>query len=276
MFNFHQSSDGIVLANGHRGYSSQYPENTLLAFEGARLAGMSSVELDVHMTRDEKMVVLHDYHIERVSDGSGYVESMTLDELKAFNFGAHSLPEGMVNIAIPVLDDIFDWAIRHNTGLIVETKQRSRLDRFVEKFSELVNKKPGILDRMQLLGFNHVLLNRVKERVPGLMLQTVSLERYNCQLDAILGSNADCVCVEYEHTHIDDLRAYKQAGLGVRLYLPPGKFGLNTTDYFSFKFGHDVRSEILFWMKEGLIDMLSHDDVLYAKRLIEEAGLKCA
>ncbi|PVY84008.1 glycerophosphoryl diester phosphodiesterase [Pantoea ananatis] len=276
MFNFHQSSDGIVLANGHRGYSSQYPENTLLAFEGARLAGMSSVELDVHMTRDEKMVVLHDYHIGRVSDGSGYVESMALDELKAFNFGAHSLPEGMVNIAIPVLDEIFDWAIRHNTGLIVETKQRSRLDRFVEKFSELVNTKPGIVDRMQLLGFNHVLLNRVKERVPGLMLQTVSLERYNCQLDAILSSNADCVCVEYDHAHIDDLRAYKQAGLGVRLYLPPGKFGLNSMDYFSYKFGHDVRSEILFWMKEGLIDMLSHDDVLYAKRLIEEAGLKCA
>lgn len=275
VFNFHRASEGVVLANGHRGYSSKYPENTLLAFEGARLAGMSSIELDVHMTRDEKMVVTHDFRIDRVSDGSGYVANMTLDELSTYNFGVSMLPEG-VNAAIPVLDDIFDWAIRHDTGLVVEIKQRCRLDRFIEKFTELVSTRTGIVGRMQLLGFNHVLLNQVKDRVPGLKIQTVSLERYKNQLEAILGSSADCVCLEYEHTHIDDLKAYKQAGLGVRLYLPPGKLGLGTLEYFRFKFGHDVRSEILSWMKEGLIDMISHDDVLYVKRLIDDAGLKCA
>lgn len=275
VFNFHQASKGVVLANGHRGYSSKYPENTFLAFEGARLAGMSSIELDVHMTKDEKMVVIHDYRIDRVSDGSGYVANMTLDELRTYGFGASaSSREGKA--AIPLLDDIFDWAIRHDMGLVVELKQRCRLDRFIERFTQLVNTKTGIIERMQLLGFNHVLLNQVRDRVPGLKIQTVSLERYKNQLEAILGSGADCVCLEYEHTHIDDLKAYKQAGLGVRLYLTPGKFGLDTLEYYRFKFGHDVRSEILFWMKEGLIDMVSHDDVLYVKRLIIDAGLKCA
>ena len=104
MFNFHQASKGVVLANGHRGYSSKYPENTLLAFEGARLAGMSSIELDVHMTKDEKMVVIHDYRIDRVSDGSGYVANMTLDELRTYGFVASaSSEEG--NAAITYLDD---------------------------------------------------------------------------------------------------------------------------------------------------------------------------
>jgi len=138
VFNLHQASNGVVLANGHRGYSSKYPENTLLAFEGARLAGMSSIELDVHMTLDEKMVVIHDYRIDRVSDGSGYVANMTLDELRTYDFGVSaSSKEGKA--AIPLLDDIFNWAIRLDMGLVVEIKQRSRLDRFIERFSELVN-----------------------------------------------------------------------------------------------------------------------------------------
>ena len=58
-FNFTVAEQGIVLANSHRGYSQCYPENTMPAFEAALAAGTHSVELDVHMTKDEKLVVHH-------------------------------------------------------------------------------------------------------------------------------------------------------------------------------------------------------------------------
>ena len=57
----------------HRGNSCQFPENTLEAFESALSLGADGLELDVHFTSDEQIVVTHDESIERVSDGVGRV-----------------------------------------------------------------------------------------------------------------------------------------------------------------------------------------------------------
>lgn len=75
----------IVLA--HRGGSHLAPEHTMIAFEKALDLGVDGFEVDIRLTKDEEIVVLHDDTIERTSDGVGFVKDFTLDELKQFNFG---------------------------------------------------------------------------------------------------------------------------------------------------------------------------------------------
>lgn len=269
-FNFNVSQNGIVLANSHRGYSTKYPENTMPAFIGAFAEGTHSIELDIAMTKDEKIVVIHDFSIERVSNGKGYVEQMTLSELRQFDYGCKFSTE-FINTPISELREVLLWAVDNNLGLIVEAKQRRNHQRFAEVLVELIKDTKSV-ENILLLGFDHVLINKVKTLLPEIQLQVVTLARYNDQLTAVQASNASSVCVEYHYVGKDDLIAYKNAGLSVRLYLHESKDGIHPTDAYASKYGYEVESEIIEWIKEGLIDMLSHDDIPYLKSLIEKAG----
>lgn len=66
--------------------------------------------------------------------------------------------------------------------------------------------------------------------------------------------------------------AYKKAGLSVRLYLHESKDGISPTQAYNIKYGYDAESEIIEWLRAGLIDMLSHDDIPYLNSLIMKAG----
>ena len=65
-----------MLLFGHRGYSDQYPENTMLAFEKAIGNGFDGIETDVHKTKDGVLVLCHDEKINRTSNGKGYIKDM--------------------------------------------------------------------------------------------------------------------------------------------------------------------------------------------------------
>lgn len=271
-FNFIVADQGIVLANSHRGYSHCYPENTMPAFEAALVAGTSSIELDIHMTKDEKLVVHHDFTIDRVSTGTGYIEQMTLAELKQYDYGVKFDPK-FAGTPIPELIDVLHWAIERNVGVVLEVKQKQHHQRCAEVLAKVLIETNSI-DNVLLLAFDHVLINRVKSILPEVKLQVVTLARYNKQLQATLDSNAASVCVEYHYIHRDDLIAYKHAGLSVRLYLHESPKGQEITQVYNKKYGLDVESEIIGWLREGLIDMLSHDDIPYLCKLIEKAGKK--
>lgn len=79
----YKSSTPVVSA--HRGYSSRYPENTLLAFEKAVELGVDIVEFDVRESSDGELVIIHDAMLDRTTDGSGPVNSHSLVELKRLN-----------------------------------------------------------------------------------------------------------------------------------------------------------------------------------------------
>jgi glycerophosphoryl diester phosphodiesterase len=78
----------------HRGASARAPENTLEAFRAAVEAGAGGLELDVHMTLDREIVVIHDATVDRTTNGSGAVAEMTLDELRSFDAGYRFSPDG--------------------------------------------------------------------------------------------------------------------------------------------------------------------------------------
>ena len=72
----------------HRGFKKKYPENTLAAFQAAMKAGVPMIELDVTLSRDRKLVVIHDATLERTTNGHGPVHDYTLEELKQLDAGS--------------------------------------------------------------------------------------------------------------------------------------------------------------------------------------------
>lgn len=272
-FNFHVAHLGKVLVNSHRGYCHVYPENTLPAFEGALQEGTHSIEIDVAMTTDNEIVVIHDHSVDRTSNGTGYVEQMSLSDLSVLDFGGW-FDQSFAGTKIPTLRECLIWAVDSGVGLVVEVKQRKRHKEFINELDKLLKSLPGSIEHIQLLSFDHVLLNIAKSSIENLNIQVVTLARYNDQLAAVKASNADCVCVEYPHVHVDDLLAYKNEGLCVRMFLPTMSNGLSPTEHFNRHFGYDVHNEIIGWLRNGLIDMISHDDIAMLKSLVYEAGLE--
>lgn len=72
----------------HRGNAKYYPENTMVSFRSAAALHPDMIETDVHMTRDGELVLMHDHHLERTTNGSGLVREHTLEELKALDAGS--------------------------------------------------------------------------------------------------------------------------------------------------------------------------------------------
>lgn len=78
----------MVKIYGHRGSKGDYPENSMLAFKKAIEAGVAGMELDIHMTKDGELVVIHDETLERTTTGAGYVKDYTLAEIRTLSAGA--------------------------------------------------------------------------------------------------------------------------------------------------------------------------------------------
>lgn len=77
----------------HRGASSYAPENTFAAYDKALAMGVDHIELDVHLTRDDHIVVIHDDTVDRTTNASGPVSGFTLNELRAMDAGGWFAPE---------------------------------------------------------------------------------------------------------------------------------------------------------------------------------------
>src|SRR5207237_7102683 len=97
-------------------------ENTLAAFRLARDLGADAVELDVHLTRDDRLVVLHDDTLERTTTGSGLVRSQTFDQIRALSAGSWYDPS-FASERIPLLEDVLDWAREVRMPLSIELKR---------------------------------------------------------------------------------------------------------------------------------------------------------
>jgi glycerophosphoryl diester phosphodiesterase len=112
----------------HRGASALAPENTLEAFRTAVEAGAGGLELDVHLTSDGQVVVIHDETVERTTDGTGAVAGMTLEELRMLDAGHNFSPEGGSaspyrgqGLRIPTLGEVF----REFPGVVVNIDMKA-------------------------------------------------------------------------------------------------------------------------------------------------------
>lgn len=91
----------------HRGFSSQYPENTMIAFRRALEAGADGIEFDARLTRDGKIVIMHDATVDRTTNGHGKVRDLSFAEILSLDAGSK---KGVIfeNERIPVLEQVLD------------------------------------------------------------------------------------------------------------------------------------------------------------------------
>lgn len=113
----------------HRGASGEAPENTLAAFQRAMMLGVEYVELDVHVSRDGYVVVIHDDTVERTTNGSGTVHGQTMVELQQWDAGYHFSPDGgktfpfrATGVTVPTLAEVFQQC--PGVQFTVEIKQQ--------------------------------------------------------------------------------------------------------------------------------------------------------
>lgn len=145
----------------HRGASAYAPENTVEAFALAMEQGADGIELDVQMTKDGQVVVIHDETIDRVSDGTGAVRDYTLEELKKFHFSNHM--ENYENAVIPTLKEVLDLIKSSSMLLNIELKTGIYwYPNLEEKTMELV-KEAGMEDRVIYSSFNHYSIKKILE-----------------------------------------------------------------------------------------------------------------
>ncbi len=273
MFLFSKIEDAIVLPVPHRGNSLKAPENTWAAFQSAFDEGCQAIEIDFSITSDDKFAVIHDHRLERTTNGEGIVENASWEYIKTLDAGSW-FDKKFTGEKVPLLDDVLDWAITKNIGLVVEVKHRHYPQKLAPALTNLLKKHPKAIDHILLLAFDHHLINQVKKAIPKLRLECVTLARYNRQLDAILASNASSVSIEFPNFHMDDGLAYKKAGLTTRLFLPEDPIHNDPLKQLSWTYGEDARAKITTWMQAGVIDMLCYDDAAYLKDFITSAGMK--
>lgn len=163
--------DYPVVRIAHRGASIQYPENTLLAFRKAIEQGVDYLEMDLHLTKDREIVIIHDETMERTTNGKGIVWDQTLADLRQYDAGRGE--------RIPTLAEVIDLIRPTPVRLCLEMKfeiERTYTEKYLQEglaTTEAVIKfldRTGFRDRAVLTSFSPIILQRAKELEPRLPL----------------------------------------------------------------------------------------------------------
>lgn len=154
------SFDTINSVN-HRGYNVSAPENTLAAFKLSKINGFDKVECDVSFTSDGIGVLLHDDTIDRTSNGSGIISSMTLADVKQYDFGSWFSTE-YAGEKIPTFTEFIALCKKLSLHPYIEIKANSAVTQ--EQVTGLVNtvKSYGLIDKVTWISFSNVLLEYVQ------------------------------------------------------------------------------------------------------------------
>jgi glycerophosphoryl diester phosphodiesterase len=110
-----------TLLIGHRGVAGEFPENTRASVQAAIDLGLNWVEVDVQPTKDNVLVVCHDHKVNRCSNGQGRVDELTLEQLKALDFGSWFSPD-FSNQKIMTLSELLTLAAENELNLNIEVK----------------------------------------------------------------------------------------------------------------------------------------------------------
>jgi glycerophosphoryl diester phosphodiesterase len=157
-----------TLIFGHRGASHEAPENTLSAFRLARDMGADGVELDVQLSRDGTVIVMHDSAVDRTTDGEGEVEDLTLKQLRELDAGSW-FSSAFAGESIPTLKEVFG-AVGHHMLMNLELKAISSDPTGLEETVVALIAKHGMGEQVLISCFNPLVLERVRALDPHLSL----------------------------------------------------------------------------------------------------------
>ena len=173
----------LVLA--HRGANKRAPQNTVPAFKKAVEFNADGIETDVHLSKDGKIVICHNYDIDATSNGTGFISDYTCEELKKFDFGSY-FSEEFKGVTLPTVSEMLD---------VVKDMTLINID-LVKRTIEEVHRY-GLQDKVIISCFNPECIRESKEIDPnirtgllyedndlGKEIMAFGVEKYCAQLNA--------------------------------------------------------------------------------------------
>lgn len=154
---------GRPLVMGHRGAMGYAPENTMASFKLAAEMGVDAVELDVHLSSDGHLMVIHDETLDRTTDGSGPIEAHTRTAIQALDAGAKFDPK-FAGERVPTLEEVLVWA-KGTMPVVIEVKIQRDWEQTVEAIVALVDRLE-VADQIAVISFDHLIPRGVKKRRP--------------------------------------------------------------------------------------------------------------
>lgn len=160
----------MTLVVAHRGASARAPENTMEAFRLGVEAGADAIELDIHVSADGQLAVIHDPTLDRTTDRTTTVADAPMTEIRAADAGwAFPGPNGDYpyrdrGLTVPTLPEVVDW-LPAGIGLAVEIKAPEAADGVVAALAETGVRSAGLVT---VMSFREDAIQRVRELAPDL------------------------------------------------------------------------------------------------------------
>lgn len=145
---------------GHRGLSSQAPENTIPAFELAAEKGLKAVEFDIQPTKDGVWVLSHDDTLRRMTDGTGKISDYTFFDLADFNIDNGANYEKYQNLKMPSLDNALESCLKNGLTPMIEIKEYN--EKSVKRLTESIVSH-GFEESCQVISFSRDALEAVRK-----------------------------------------------------------------------------------------------------------------
>lgn len=198
-----------MLIYAHRGYSAKYPENTISAFKAA-LPHVDGIELDVQLTHDGRLVVIHDETVDRTTNGSGFVKDMTLRQLRLLRTESGE--------RIPTLEEVLVLIEPSDVTLNIELKT----DRFayagIEYLTWLAVTEFKLEQRVVFSSFNPDTLVRLRDVARDARIAVLTGDGHPGLIDLVERIGAEAVHAQPEFVGTKDAATLREQNRLLRLY----------------------------------------------------------
>ncbi|MET8636489.1 glycerophosphodiester phosphodiesterase [Streptomyces sp. NPDC004096] len=197
------------LTIGHRGVMGVEPENTLRSFLAAERAGLDLIELDLHLSKDGALVVMHDAEVDRTTDGSGAITEKTLAELRALDAGRGE--------RVPVFEEVLDAV---GTPLQAEIKDVAAARALAE-----VMRRRDLVGRVEVSSFHDEAVAEIARLVPGVRTALIA-SRYGTDIvERAVEAGAATVCLNIRRLTLEVVEHARKADLKIIAWV------VNTLDH---------------------------------------------
>ncbi|MDQ0603747.1 glycerophosphoryl diester phosphodiesterase [Streptomyces canus] len=175
------------------------PENTLRSFVAAQQAGLDVIELDLHLSKDGALVVMHDTDVDRTTDGSGPIAEKTLAELRALDAGRGE--------RVPVFEEVLD-AVRSPLQAEIKDMQAARA------LAEVMLRR-DLVARVEVSSFHDEAIAEISRLVPGVRTALIA-SRYGTDIvDRAVEAGAATVCLNIRRITLEVVEAARKADLRI-------------------------------------------------------------
>ncbi|MEV0909891.1 glycerophosphodiester phosphodiesterase [Streptomyces hokutonensis] len=187
------------LTIGHRGVMGLEPENTLRSFVAAEQGGLDVIELDLHLSRDGALVVMHDADVDRTTDGTGPIAERTLDELRTLDAGHGE--------RVPTFEEVLD-AVR--SPLQAEIKDLAA----ARALAEVMHRR-DLVGRVEVSSFHDEAITEIARLVPGVRTALIASRFGPDVVERATEAGAETVCLNIRRLTLEVVEAARKADLKI-------------------------------------------------------------